>query len=660
MKFDFHLERGKIQAAILILVLAAASAWPAVTVPQKGVTFGDWLTPAEAYHVQSTRYSKADFEAVKSLGFDHVRIPVNFKTSSCVAPDYTVDPIFIKMLDKAVAWAEETGLKIVIANDSKLAAGTESAFLTAVWKQVAARYKDKGDFLLYDVYSEPGLPLAFVDLNPVLAALIAEINAVDNSHAIIVTSWVYGHPSFLDEMQKFDATNVVYGFHMTLPWIFTYQGGEMPDGIAMVTTGIPFPYDAARMPVLDPADASLSELTTYYNDYPTYGTVAFVQQIINSMWANNSYRFGPLMCMSFGAPYDNIPAADREAYIAAVREGLDAKGIPWTYGGFRGGWGIYDQDSEEVMPWDVTNSVMTALGLAPPSKTPPLEITALDNGFVIYDDAAGPGIRTNWYLGDIGEPNYWSTQNPKDGEYCLDMMFPGQWNAINFAWHPVRDMSGLVGGGYALDLWFRCDNPTADIDLRFEDSNIDFEDHPWRMNKRLTDSVVPFDGEWQHVQIPLSDFEDMGAWDPDDQTWYNPEGIFDWTMVQTFQLVSETQVQQETELFFDNIRVVDPTAVEDRKAPEATFVLAANYPNPFNPSTEIRYALPSAWRVTLTVYNLKGERIRILADGTLPAGNHRVLWDGLDSNGAAVPSGVYVYRLESGGLTQSRRMVLMR
>jgi len=123
--------------------------------------------------------------------------------------------------------------------------------------------------------------------------------------------------------------------------------------------------------------------------------------------------------------------------------------------------------------------------------------------------------------------------------------------------------------------------------------------------------------------------------------------------------VSETQVQMESELYFDNIRVVNPTAVKDKPVTAASFVLSANYPNPFNPSTEIRYAVPSAGRVTLTVFNLKGERIRTLADGTVPEGNHKAVWDGLDSGGVTVPSGVYVYRLEAGGKTSSRRMALL-
>jgi len=657
MKINPNLGFKRMLATVLLFVFAATSAWPAVSVPLKGVTFGDWLTPAEATHVQSTLYLKADFEAVKSLGFDHVRIPVNFKTSSCVAPDYTVDPIFFKVLDQAVAWAAELELKIVIAEASDFTTASDPGFLAAVWKQIANHYKDRGDFLLFDVYPEHNLGIDL--LNTLLAGLIPEITAVDDKHGIIVAT-ANENPATLKDLPNQSGSNIVYAFRMTEPWIFTYQGGEMPSGYSLITTGIPFPYDAARMPAQAPGDASNTTILAWYNDYPNTGTVAYVQNVINSVATNNASRNGPLMCTTFGAPFDNIPAADRAAYITAVRAALESNNIAWTLGGFRGGWGLFDQDSEELMPLDVTNNIMTALGLTPPTK-PTQQIIPLEEGFTIYDDAAAAGIRANWWLGDIGEPNYWVTDNAKDGAYCLGMLWPGQYNAINFAWHPIRDMLGLVNGGYALDLWFRCDNELADIDLRFEDSNIDFEDHPWRMNKRLSNSVVPFDGEWQHVQIPLSEFEDMGAWDPDDQIWYNGGlGLFDWTMVQTFQLVSETQVQLESELYFDNIRVVNPTAVKDRSITAASFALSANYPNPFNPSTEIRYAVPSAGRVTLSVYNLKGEKVRTLTDGTVPAGNHKAVWDGLDSNGAAVSSGVYVYRLEAGGQTSSRRMALMR
>jgi hypothetical protein len=90
------------------------------------------------------------------------------------------------------------------------------------------------------------------------------------------------------------------------------------------------------------------------------------------------------------------------------------------------------------------------------------------------------------------------------------------------------------------------------------------------------------------------------------------------------------------------------------------FALHQNSPNPFNPATEIRFDLDSPARVKLAVYNILGQEIIRLADREFPAGSHSVVWEGTDKNGRSVASGVYLYRIEAGGLSASRKMVLMK
>ena len=89
------------------------------------------------------------------------------------------------------------------------------------------------------------------------------------------------------------------------------------------------------------------------------------------------------------------------------------------------------------------------------------------------------------------------------------------------------------------------------------------------------------------------------------------------------------------------------------------FALGQNYPNPFNPSTVIPYQLPAAAHVRLEVFNLLGQRLATLVDGMRSAGMHTAQWDATDAAGRAVGAGVYIYRLSSGGQTESRRMVLV-
>ena len=91
----------------------------------------------------------------------------------------------------------------------------------------------------------------------------------------------------------------------------------------------------------------------------------------------------------------------------------------------------------------------------------------------------------------------------------------------------------------------------------------------------------------------------------------------------------------------------------------AEFALSQNYPNPFNPVTVIRYELPVRADVKLTIYNLRGEEVALLFNGTMPAGNHRVSWDA-----SSVASGVYLYRLQAGppagGFVETRKMLLLK
>jgi hypothetical protein len=93
--------------------------------------------------------------------------------------------------------------------------------------------------------------------------------------------------------------------------------------------------------------------------------------------------------------------------------------------------------------------------------------------------------------------------------------------------------------------------------------------------------------------------------------------------------------------------------------PAYTDALLANYPNPFNPETRLRYSLKQDARVTLAAYNLRGERIRTVLDGRQSAGAHEATWNGRDDNGRPVSSGVYFLRMTANGKTVGIRKALL-
>ena len=105
-----------------------------------------------------------------------------------------------------------------------------------------------------------------------------------------------------------------------------------------------------------------------------------------------------------------------------------------------------------------------------------------------------------------------------------------------------------------------------------------------------------------------------------------------------------------------------PTEIEDEDDNNlpSGFSLSPNFPNPFNPTTTISYALPSACRVKLEIFNLLGQRVRTLRDMVQGAGRYEVVWDGNTDGGHIAASGIYFYRLTAGDVHFSRKMLLVK
>jgi hypothetical protein len=91
-----------------------------------------------------------------------------------------------------------------------------------------------------------------------------------------------------------------------------------------------------------------------------------------------------------------------------------------------------------------------------------------------------------------------------------------------------------------------------------------------------------------------------------------------------------------------------------------TYALEQNYPNPFNPETTIGYHIAQKGQVTITIYSMLGQKVKTLVDESKPAGAYRVVWNGRDERGVAVPTGMYFYRMKSGEFTQVRKLLLLK
>ena len=82
--------------------------------------------------------------------------------------------------------------------------------------------------------------------------------------------------------------------------------------------------------------------------------------------------------------------------------------------------------------------------------------------------------------------------------------------------------------------------------------------------------------------------------------------------------------------------------------------------NPFNPGTTIEFSLPSDSYITLNIYDITGRLVNTLVNGSMETGYHTVTWNGIDSEGRIVSAGLYIYSLQTGNKSMTKKMVLMK
>lgn len=117
--------------------------------------------------------------------------------------------------------------------------------------------------------------------------------------------------------------------------------------------------------------------------------------------------------------------------------------------------------------------------------------------------------------------------------------------------------------------------------------------------------------------------------------------------------------KNDQEVDKDNLKM-NKSQTEDLSKPNC-FALNQNYPNPFNPTTTIKYALMEDVKVSLKIYNTLGQEVRTLVNEDQTAGFKEIMWDGKNNTGAAVPSGIYIYRLVAGSkFVKANKMMLVK
>ncbi len=190
----------------------------------------------------------------------------------------------------------------------------------------------------------------------------------------------------------------------------------------------------------------------------------------------------------------------------------------------------------------------------------------------------------------------------------------------------------------------------------------------------LLNGVMPLRWNYEDVATPVEDTEFCAC------TTEGPDGFMDLTLkfsreeiIETLGPVSDGEVipLTLTGLLYDSTDIEGTDCVVIRakrgmdddarsQSGSAPITVGNNYPNPFNPVTEISFELGAPSHITFEIYNVLGQRVTTLYDGFAEAGEYLIQWDATDENGVRVSSGVYFYRLIAGDVVETRKMLLLK
>jgi endoglucanase len=640
--------------SIFIFLFVVNFLYGAGTPFHRGVNLTGWFQTSSAQEIQFTRFTKDDFIDIMSLGCDVIRLPINLHEMTDGAPNYTIDPLLLYFLDSAVTWAEELEIYLILDNHSFDPSSSTDPdigyILIPVWRQLATHYEECSTYILYEILNEPH-GIADSTWNRIQQSVVDSIREVDQKHTIVVGPAGWNSYHNLSAMPEYDDTNLIYTFHFYDPFVFTHQGATWTNPSMESLAGVPFPYNAAEMPSCPPELVGTwieSSLNNYHND----GTVAHVGDLIDIAVDFKNTRDVPLFCGEFGVYIPNSDNEDRVFWYEVVRTFLEEDSISWTTWDYKGGFGLFEEGSDELFDYDLNVDLLEALGLnVPPQSEYSLEPDTV--GFNIYLDYICKNIyMSSWH--SEGSLNYYSEGSPYEGQFCIHWTGVEQYSPIGFDFRPIKDLTVLVDSNYFLDFWVRGDSSGIEFDVRFTDTKTEEPgDHPWRMRYIIDDSLAAWDGDWHHIQIPLQQFTEHGSWD--EGVWYNPVGDFTWAAVDRFDIVSEHGALQGN-LYFDNIRIIkDYSSIPAKDTPGKNLQILGIVSDYSGKFIDIKFRIPESGKVRLEVYNILGEKISTLVDREMMGGIHNIRLVTKQ-----LPGGLYFYLLRFGNSVKTAKYPLIK
>lgn len=491
---------------------------PVTQVPfSRGVNLSGWFdeVPKNAQEIHN-RYSERDFINVKQMGFDTIRIPIDFYLFTSRAPAYTIDPFLFRMLDVAVDLAEKHQMYIILdfhpENQPVIDKSIES-FLLPVWRQIAAHYKNRSEYVIYEILNEPW-GISDEDWGRIQGEAIKAIRSIDQNHWIVVGGTNYNSIETLFLLPEYDDDKLLYTFHFYEPYLFTHQGVGSTNPSLENLAGVPFPFRKNRMPFIPRELRGTWVETSLSNRYYHDGNIKTVKKILQRADDFSKQRNVPVFCGEFGALKRNSLPRDRVQWHKLVREELGKYGIPWILWCYDDNFGIFNSQLDGAFTWvsigdvytDLNVELIRALGLNP---FPQRRKQQIQSGFTIFDDDFGNGVRLHHRVVNTINMYY---SPAAEGKYAIHLgdlsRYDDRWDGLRLLLS-VMDLTYLAANGYFLEFRAKTDKPFP-FDVVFYNYR---DGVNWKNGYTVNQRQIPPNGEWHTVRIPLRNFSTWSGTD---------------------------------------------------------------------------------------------------------------------------------------------------
>ncbi len=344
--------------SISSLAAAAAPTNPSGFVIQRGVNLSHWLSQDFGWCPKEKWISRNDFRYIASLGFDHVRLPVD--EIELWREDGRPNETNFDLLNKALGWAKEFDLRVIVDLHSVRAhhfnASNEGGHNTLwtdkaaqdnfidLWRQLSKRLKSyPNDFLAYEIMNEPTADDP-EDWNKLVVRSMEFIRSVEPDRVIILGAnmWQMPHMMPLLKVPEGDR-NIILSMHTYTPLMFTHHKANwVPAPISNYEGSVRYPGVVVEKERLDEAmkNSPASSLDMVRNASEHWGPKRFAEEFAPAIKRAKELNL-QLYCGEFGC-LPTVPRADRLAYYWDIVGVFEENGIAWANWEYKGDFGIFE------------------------------------------------------------------------------------------------------------------------------------------------------------------------------------------------------------------------------------------------------------------------------------------------------------------------------